>query len=100
MARSPPSPARPASSPPPTAGNGTLARFYFLSWVAVDGAGNVYVAESPNFGNLGGGRLRKFDGNAKALPFGPNPDGILSLSYPVDISADASGLPPRCAHGN
>lgn len=75
---------------PSLPGNGAQARFFNLSSVALDGAGNVYVAEAGS-SNVGGGRIRKFDSQGQALSYGRSADGVLGTPYPVDIAADAVG---------
>lgn len=80
-------------------GNGAQTRFVALSSVAVDGGGNVYAAQSFFPGGLGGGDLRKFDSQGQALPFGPNPNRVAGVTYPVDIAADAAGNVYVAANG-
>jgi NHL repeat-containing protein len=74
-------------------GNAAASRFGLLSSVAVDNAGNVYVADyRPRSGFPGlGGTIRKFDSHGQTLPFGPSADGVLQLPFPRGISLDASG---------
>jgi sugar lactone lactonase YvrE len=76
----------------PVVGNAAASRFGQLSSVAVDNAGNVYVADQVHFGLLGDtGTIRKFDSYGQALPFGASADGVLQVQFPRDISLDASG---------
>lgn len=71
-------------------GSAAQARFFNLSSVALDGAGNVYVAEA-GFSNLSGGSVRKFDSQGQALPYGRSADGVRATPYPADIASDAAG---------
>lgn len=60
--------------------------------VTVDGAGNVYVAESPPLVTTSGaGTVRKLSSQGAPLPWGAASDGIVSVLYPVDIAADSAG---------
>lgn len=75
---------------PAASGNAAQSRFLLLSCVAVDAAGDVYVADNPpSF--IGAGNLRKFDSQGQALAFGPSADGLLPLRYPAGIAVDAAG---------
>jgi sugar lactone lactonase YvrE len=66
-------------------GDGAQARFNGLSDVAVDDDGRVYVAES------GAGKVRRFDAQARALPWGDAPQGVVAVPYPVAIAAGPGG---------
>lgn len=76
-------------------GNGTAARFMAVSGVAVDAGGHVAVSEyskDPG-GGLGvfDGRVRRFDSQAQALPWGSAVDGLVKVTPPSSIAADAAG---------
>jgi sugar lactone lactonase YvrE len=68
--------------------DGVAARFTAISGVAVDAAGNVSVAE-----RTGGvsGRVRRFDSQARALPWGNAVDGVVDVPGPASIVADGAG---------
>ena len=74
-------------------GTGTLASFYFPMSVAIDGAGNIYVADSET------GLIRKISPNAVVstlagsgvLGFADGQGDSASFFYPSGIAVDASG---------
>lgn len=66
-------------------GDGAQARFNWLSGVAVGDDGRVYVAE------IEPGKVRRFDAQARALPWGEAPQGVVAVPYPVAIAAGAGG---------
>lgn len=72
-------------------GNGTDARFTTVSAIAVDEADNVIVAENDPGSIITFGRMRRFDRNAAALPWGSAPDGLLSTPSPMGIAVRAGG---------
>lgn len=82
----------PNESGPSAFGDGAQTRFASTPIsVAVDGAGNIYVAEGSSFVNIPVGNIRKFDAQARALPLGSAAEGVLAITYPSDISVDAAG---------
>ena len=63
-----------------------------FSGIAVDGAGNVLVADAAASGIFSGvGTVRKFDPQGRPLPLGRAADGLLRIAFPVDIAMDDSG---------
>src|SRR6185369_12120132 len=72
--------------------NGTAARFMVVSGVAVDAAGTVAVSEySQNGVSVSAGQVRRFDNQAQALPWGSAVDGVVKVTPPSSIAADAVG---------
>jgi streptogramin lyase len=72
------------------AGDGTAARFAGLLSVAVDAAGTVYTAEATSI--LGTpGIVRRFDADARALPWGSTAQGLVSAWGVTDLAAAGPG---------
>ena len=59
-----------------------------LTAVAVDAAGNVFVAEGTPFGSPGA--VRKYSAQGQVLPWGPA-GGSVSVPFPVGLAADVAG---------
>lgn len=78
-------------TPAVVVGDGALARFMRVSGVAVDGAGNVIVSESPDGAISFVGRVRRFDSQGRALGWGSAADGVVLASWPAGLAADAAG---------
>ena len=70
-----------------TVADGTSARFTGITGVAVDGSGNVVVAQN----QLGPGRVRRFDSQARPLSWGNTVDGVVNVLFPVNIAVDGAG---------
>lgn len=66
-----------------------------FSGIAVDAAGNVFLAEFPTTGSVvvsgDSGAIRKFDPQGQPLPFGTAADGVLRSGFPTDIAIDSGG---------
>lgn len=63
-----------------------------FSGIAVDGVGNLFVADTAAPGFLSGiGTVRKVDPQGRVLPFGPASDGLVRIQFPQDIAMDGAG---------
>ncbi len=72
-------------------GDGTQARFANMLAVAVAADGTVYVAEMGLTNSYEHGRIRRFDSQARALPWGDAAQGVLNVAFPLGIAAVAGG---------
>lgn len=70
-------------------GDAAQSRFFRPSGLAVDAAGNVFVAENSGNGFSPVGSIRKFSSAGQSLPWGSTT--ALLVPFPLDIEADAAG---------
>lgn len=72
--------------------DGTQARFTGVSGVAIDAAGNVHVVEGPTDTITSAqGRVRRFDSQGRALPWGAAAQGVVSVSMAAGLAIDTLG---------
>ncbi len=73
-------------------GDRAQARFANMLAVAVGSDGTVYVSEGlTNTFDIDNGRVRRFDSQARALPWGDAAQGVLTVSFPLGIAAAVGG---------
>jgi hypothetical protein len=65
-------------------GTGAAARFGFMNDMAIDGAGNLYVADT------GSGRIRKVDASGKVSTLAGG-RAAATLQYPIKLAFDPAG---------
>ncbi|MFC5498499.1 hypothetical protein ACFPOE_13215 [Caenimonas terrae] len=77
----------------PGAGAAAQAPFGLrFSGIAVDGDGNLLVADTAASGVFSGvGTVRKVDAQGRSLPYGPAADGLVRIAFPQDIAIDGAG---------
>ena len=76
-------------------GPGTSARFSYPNGVAVDGSGNLYVADAGNHRIrkivLSTGEVTTFAGSGASTPFADNTGALATFNFPYSVAVDSSG---------